>query len=263
MTSTDARAIGCRIQQTRKLKIMAESLSVGGDVDLSQGRSAKQSDSIDVVEDQPGWLARMKSVLGALVHRPAQVASIAPSSSSLTKCIADRDCVRHAKVIVDLGPGAGGTTRRLLKEARNPECQFLAVELSEQFIPMLHGIGDPRLTVEHGDAANLAQLLASNGLGRADVIVSGLPFSSIDDDIASRMMSTLHHSLNPAGTLIAYQFRSSIAKYAAARFWLSRVDRVWWNIPPLQVYEWRVHCRKSRSQPLGSGYGLEPCSEEK
>jgi len=182
-------------------------------------------------------LSRAVSVMHAWIRKPTQVASVCPSSHVLTKFIANRACIRNATTIVDLGPGTGGTTRQILRYAQ-PKARVLAVELTPEFIPSLESNGDPRLFIQQGDALQLDTYLQKNRLSSPDVVVSGIPFSTLDKDAADQLMATIHQTLLPGGVFIAYQFRRDVVRYAEPYFGDPVTDRVWWNLPPLDVHHW-------------------------
>ena len=58
-----------------------------------------------------GWF----TFLQEFVRHPRQVASVVPSSRFLERRIVEAAGIRSAKVVVELGPGTGGTTRAILR----------------------------------------------------------------------------------------------------------------------------------------------------
>ncbi len=189
------------------------------------------------VPGYPNFLSRTKSVLSAWIAEPNQVATVAPSSSALTQSIAQRACIREASLVVELGPGTGGTTQALLRQMRG-DAQLLAIEKTRSFIEPLQAIDDARLQVECGDAVELSQHLQAHRLGTPDVIVSGIPFSSLPPRVADQLISSIYQNLRSGGVLLAYQLRSTVCRYADPAFGQADVDRVWWNLPPLKIYSW-------------------------
>ncbi len=191
-----------------------------------------------VDESELSFTNRLMSVLKAWVNHPTQVATVVPSSRRLIENIADRDCVKQAKSIIELGPGAGGTTIGLLTRMR-PDANLLAIEKTAAFDEVLSRLRDPRLTVEIADATNLLNYMAERSLGRVDVVVSGIPFSSIPSTVARRIVQSVYESLQPGGTFIAYQLHNDVEKYARPLFGPSDCETVLWNLPPLKVFSWR------------------------
>ncbi|TWU25135.1 hypothetical protein Pla52o_14330 [Novipirellula galeiformis] len=177
-------------------------------------------------------------VLKAWMKQPTQVATICPSSPFLTENIAERECVRCASSVVELGPGAGGTTSALLSQMR-PDSRLLAIEKTAAFMDALQEITDPRLTPLIGDAADLIELLERNQIGRPDVIVSGVPFSSLSPSVAKAIVESVYEVLKPGGTFIAYQVRSDIDDYARPLFGPPHAKLIPLNLPPLTVFTWQ------------------------
>ncbi|TWT53827.1 Methyltransferase domain protein [Rubripirellula amarantea] len=183
---------------------------------------------------------RAAAVLQEWLREPTQVASLVPSTTSLTRRIAERECIRNASAILDLGPGTGGTTEALLEVAQ-PNCRVLAIEKTDGFIESLHEIDDPRLIVEHGDVMGLGRILLSHQIESLDVIVSGIPFSTLSETDAVNLCKSIDQALPDGGTFIAYQLRSDVARYADPHFGRASTEMVWINVPPLRVFTWTKH----------------------
>jgi len=193
--------------------------------------------SIDTNDQYPGFAVRAKAVLSALLKEPSQVASVVPSSEALTFCIASRPCVRSAKVVVDLGPATGETTKALLDQM-STTAKLVAIEKSEILVQPLRKIHDPRLAVFEGDAADLPRYLINAQVGPPQVVVSGIPFSSISSDLAAKIMDAIYEALPIGGVFIAYQVSRKVNDYANPKFGAPEIETVWRNLPPLRVFTW-------------------------
>jgi phosphatidylethanolamine/phosphatidyl-N-methylethanolamine N-methyltransferase len=176
----------------------------------------------------------------AWVKNPLDVASVCPSSHALTSLIANRPTVRNAEIVVDLGPGNGETSRALLRQMKSGST-LLAIEQNRQLAESLRRIQDDRLIALNDDAKNLGRLVKQYRLNRPDVIVSGIPFSSLDPEEANRIVRTIYEALGPGGQFIAYQLRSTVDKHACQYFSGPQVTWVWRNIPLLRVFVWTKH----------------------
>ncbi|MBB3209241.1 phospholipid N-methyltransferase [Rhodopirellula rubra] len=187
--------------------------------------------------DRRNYWAHATAVFLEWIRKPSQVASLVPSSSALTRRIADRSCVREASKIVELGPGTGGTTEALLSSA-SPNCRVLAIEKAANFIGPLKAIGDPRLIVENDDVVGLGRLLLMHEMTSPDVIVSGIPFSCLSQQVAFDLIKSIHRNLADGGTFVAYQFRRDVAHFARPHFGEPNSKIVWFNFPPLRVFTW-------------------------
>lgn len=193
-----------------------------------------------IAQDTPpsSFASRTKSIFLAWLKKPSDVATICPSSPELTDRVSNRPSIAAADLVVELGPGTGETTAAILSHMR-PGSKLLAIEKTKDFIKPLSEIQDPRLIVAHGDAADLSELLAQYHLGPPDVIVSGIPFSSMPKSTASGIVETIHKTLADQGSFIAYQLRGDIRRYATPLFGEPTVESVRWNLPPLRVYCWK------------------------
>ena len=182
----------------------------------------------------PDWLR----FLSGLVFHPRQVASVCPSSRCLERHLARLPCLRRAQLVVELGPGLGGTTRALL-HAMPKDSVLLGIEIVEQFANEVRRIPDARLRVVQGSALDLDQLLRSQRLSQPDVIVSGIPFSTMSREAASSLVRTIHAVLAAASTFVAYQVHPRVCELATEAFGAPQQTLVMANVPPLRIFEWR------------------------
>src|SRR5258706_8738222 len=102
---------------------------------------------------------------------PKQVGSIIPSSRFLERRVTRATRAHRAKLIVELGPGTGGTTRALLR-AMQTEARLFAIEINPHFVEILQRRPDRRLIVAQGSAAEIGAILDAHGFSAPDVIVS-------------------------------------------------------------------------------------------
>ncbi len=184
-----------------------------------------------------------------LARQPSVVAAVIPSSEFLRQRLCRDEAFTDAKLVVELGPGTGGTTAALL-EAIGDDARLLAIELVPEFARQLESIRDPRLRVHQGDAANLSTILDQHTLTRPDVIVSGIPFSTIDATTARKIVVAIHAALPAGGTFLAYQVRDRISDYVGDLFGKPHVSLVLFNMPPLHLYRWQ------KPWPEGAGRDL-------
>ncbi len=171
------------------------------------------------------------------LKRPKQVGSIIPSSRFLERRVTRATRAHRANLIVELGPGTGGTTRALLR-AMQPEARLLAIEINPHFVEVLDRWPDARLIVKQGSAADLGAILAELGLGAPDVIVSGIPFSTIARPIGLDILRAVYDALAPAGAFVAYQVRDRVHTLGREVFGRARVQTELLNVPPMRIYRW-------------------------
>lgn len=173
----------------------------------------------------------------AFLKSPKVVASMIPSSPFLERRLVKAAHLATAGTVVELGSGTGGTTRALLS-AMGDDSRLLAIERTAEFVDTLRQIGDPRLSVVHGCASELVGELERHGFGSADAVISGIPFSTLPEDLARSIVEEVHRALRPRGRFVAYQFTDRVADYARPVFGRPRVEREMRNVPPLRVFTW-------------------------
>lgn len=175
--------------------------------------------------------------LRGFLMRPQEVGSVIPSSPFLERRLVQLADVAGAKRLVELGSGTGGTTRALLR-AMAPDAQLVGMELNPLFLPVLERIGDPRLQIRQRNATDLPQLIADCGWDSVDLVVSGIPFSTMPRDIGSHIVQRIYESLAPGGRFVAYQMRSRVEELARPIFGPAEVELEILNIPPMRLYRW-------------------------
>lgn len=191
-------------------------------------------------------LQRLKSVrqdrpvdfFRGFLERPKQVGSVIPSSRFLERRVVRAADLAHARVVVELGPGTGGSTRALLK-ALPKEATLIAIEINPDFVRVLErDMPDPRLIVHEGSAADVREALAQHGLEAADVVISGIPFSTMPPALGAAIIDEVHASLVPGGRFVAYQVRDKVHELGRRVFGRARVQTELRNMPPMRIYRW-------------------------
>jgi phosphatidylethanolamine/phosphatidyl-N-methylethanolamine N-methyltransferase len=172
------------------------------------------------------------------LRSPEQVGSIIPSSRFLERRIINMAELDRAQCVVELGPGTGGTTRAIL-EGMNPGARLLTIELDPKFSEILNEIGDPRLVPHTGSAADLHQILAEHELPAPDVVISGIPFSTMPKAIGTAIIEAIRDNLAPGGRFLAYQFRGHVGRLGQPIMGQPEVELELLNVPPMRFYRWR------------------------
>lgn len=183
------------------------------------------------------WIGPVLFAVRALV-RPRRIGAVLPSGFPLAEAMA-RMAPGHA--IVELGPGTGSITRRLL--ARLPESgQILALELdSGMAFSLQDRLMDPRLTVHAGDASDLADWIGTMGWDRVDAVVSGLPFQAFPAPARDCILAAARNALTPTGRFVAFQYGLRLLPAFRQHFRrVHVVGPIWRNLPPAYVIVGRV-----------------------
>lgn len=172
------------------------------------------------------------------LRSPDVVGSIVPSSRFLERRILEAADVARSRQVVELGPGTGGTTRAIL-DALPGTAKLLAIEIDPDFVALLRHYADPRMIVHNGSAEHIEKALAEYGLPSPDVVISGIPFSTMPPARGRAIIRSVWSSLAPGGQFVAYQFRGRVAQLGTELLGSPEVEVELFNVPPMRVYCWR------------------------
>ena len=170
------------------------------------------------------------------LRHPKMLGSVIPSSRFLVNRILRKMDWDRTRVVVEYGPGVGTFTAEILRRMR-PDATLVVLETNPDFVRMLGAeIQDPRLRIVHGSAADVDAALRRDGLGAADYVISGIPFSTIPEPIRDDILRKTQQALRPDGAFLVYQFSPAVLANLKRVF--SRVDRSFepLNVPPAQVF---------------------------
>lgn len=172
------------------------------------------------------------------------IASVWPSSKTLSRATVKQVDWENAKVIVELGAGTGPITEAVLAKLR-PHTRFIAIERDGDFARILQErFADlPNVEIVQGDVRDLDKILKARGIEKVDAFVSGLPTPSLPQSVRRRMLVSIRRYLTPNGvysniTEVPYWYM----RYYKAVFHQVKFDLVVRNIPPGGVF----HCRAMR-----------------
>jgi phospholipid N-methyltransferase len=210
------------------------------------------------------------SFLTEIFHHPHQIGAIAPSGRHLAALAAGLIPTHlDPQVVVELGPGSGVITDAL--HARLPAgSTLLAVEVNTAMVTHLRRTR-PWLRVIHGDAADLPALAEEAGVEAADLIISALPWTLLDAEKQSDILSAVAAALAPHGTfatVVTLPVRPlprirRLRRYLAQTFdSVTRTHTVWRNTPPASLYVCRsprrliVHARAGAAADAGHGSSM-------
>lgn len=184
----------------------------------------------------------------AFLRKPKEVGSIIPSSRFLMRRVVREARADRAKLVVELGPGTGGSTRALLRTMR-PDATLLAIEINPRFARLIAAsVRDPRLIVHTGSAEDISGALAAHGLPAPDVVLSGIPFSTMPQSLGLSIVREVERVLCPGGRFVAYQVRDRVEMLGRQVFGPARVQLELLNVPPMRVYRWEKQARSARSE---------------
>jgi phospholipid N-methyltransferase len=124
-------------------------------------------------------------------------------------------------------------------KAMSPKAKMLVIERTAEFIDTLGGIDDPRLEVVHGCASGIGEELERRRLPAADVVISGIPFSTMPPGLSEEIVIAVNDALAPGGRFVAYQFSDRVADYAKPVMGSPEVEIEFVNVPPIRLFIWR------------------------
>jgi len=199
-------------------------------------------------EVQGGGLDHLALAFREFFKNPLAVGSAFPASHILVeRMLAPIDWSRM-ECVIEYGPGTGIFTRALL-DRLPAHARLLAIDTSAGFIDHLRrATPDRRLVAVAGSADAVRGIMAGHGLGRADCILSGLPFSTLAPDQAERLMKVSAGALAPDGRFLAYQMRKAVLPLLERRFETVETGFEWRNLPPCHLY-WAARPRPLLPSP--------------
>ncbi|MFP4229051.1 MAG: class I SAM-dependent methyltransferase [Salinivenus sp.] len=167
------------------------------------------------------------------------VAAIAPSSRFLVRRVCKWIDFTEPAVFVEYGPG-NGVFSEYIRERMTADSTLLLVESNPDFVDLLEEMTeeDSRVHVEEERAENIIEILQAHNIPSADYIVSGIPFSFLDDGEKYDLLSQTHKVLSEGGKFLVYQNYNHME--APLREHFSSVTKEYEprNIPPTMfVYE--------------------------
>jgi len=120
-----------------------------------------------------------------------------------------------------------------------PDAQLLVIEINRRFAEVIrNSVRDSRLLVQRGDAARITDFLEERSLGAPEVVLSGIPFSTMPDDLGIAILRSVHDSLAPGGRFIAYQVRDRVETLGRKVFGPAKIQTELLNVPPMRVFCW-------------------------
>ena len=172
---------------------------------------------------------------GFLKH-PVMVGSIMPSSDITIKKMLEPVKWDECDLFVEYGPGVGTFCRPVL-ERMKPDATLIVIDLNEDFIDYLSkSIRDSRFYPIHGSAADVQKIIRELGHEKADYVLSGLPFSTLPDQLGPKIAKETYDVIRPGGAFLVYQFVKKARDFMTPHF--DHIDSGYslWNILPCHLF---------------------------
>ena len=176
--------------------------------------------------------------LKRVLANPARVGYLVPSSPFLTRQTAKFIDFSKARTVVELGPGEGCHTRRILQRL-HADSKLILIELDSHFAEHLEiqFAADARVVVVHGNALDLPEIIEGLGIAAPDYIVSGLPFTIMQRELREKLLGGIARAMGPRSRFITYQVSLGISDHEL--FDRVRSKHCLLNVPPIHVMELR------------------------
>jgi phosphatidylethanolamine/phosphatidyl-N-methylethanolamine N-methyltransferase len=171
------------------------------------------------------------------LRHPLQIGSVIPSSRFLERRILEVSGIASAETIVELGSGTGGTTRAILG-AMPQRAKLLSIEINPHLYASVSKISDDRLIAHLGNACELKKILFMYDMGRPEVVISGIPFSTMNHSTGSQVIEAVSSLLSPNGRFVAYQVSKRVASLCRPFLGTGQMEVELLNIPPIRIYQW-------------------------
>jgi phospholipid N-methyltransferase len=174
--------------------------------------------------------------LRGFFKNPVMVGSIIPSSKILIEKMLAPVGWANTKLFIEYGPGVGTFTRPVL-DLLGPDATLLTVDTNPDFTRYLkESIDDPRLVAVTGSAADVEAILDDRGLGSADYVLSGLPFSTLPPGVGESIAAATAKVIRPGGAFLVYQFSPKVRDFIEPHFDEIKRGFEWINVPPATLF---------------------------
>lgn len=171
------------------------------------------------------------------LKHPLRTGTFIRSSHYLESRIVAAAGVATANVVVELGPGTGGTTRAILRTMPT-QARLLCIEINPRFHALVSSIHDRRLIAHLGNACELKEIFSNYDLDAPSAIISGIPFSTISRNAGSRIIEAASSLLADNGRFVAYQISDRVATLCQPFLGSGRTMTEFLNIPPMRIFQW-------------------------
>ncbi|HCB35305.1 MAG: hypothetical protein A2W52_04790 [Candidatus Taylorbacteria bacterium RIFCSPHIGHO2_02_49_25] len=168
------------------------------------------------------------------LRRPAQNASLVPSSTSASKAMLDGIDFSAIHSIVELGPGTGVFTREILRRCA-ADTKVLLIEIENVYAAFLKRQFGGRVIVEHSSAHLLDVLIEKHGLEKIDLIVSGLPVA-LPQEIRGSFLQSIRAHTERGTQFRFFTYNPPLMRRMYRGFSIRKLSVVYRNFPPLWVY---------------------------
>ncbi len=181
-------------------------------------------------------MTTQKSFIKNFWQEKKMVGAMSPSSKFLAQKMLKNVDFKKAKVIIELGPGTGVFTKKIL-EKMAPDAKLLVFELNTDFYNMLKAeIQDNRMVLIHDSAEKITEYLHQENLLNADYVISSLPLANFPKKLVDTILKESYNILKNQGKYIQFQYSLLSKKLLENQFQAVHISFTAINFPPAFVY---------------------------
>ena len=177
-----------------------------------------------------------RTFLKEFIKENKMVGSLTPSSRFLAAKMIDTIDFSTVNVVVELGPGTGVFTRKIVEKLPTTAHLFV-LELNEGFCTQLKAeFQQSNVHIIFDSADQIQRYLQEYGFEKTEVIISSLPLANFSKDLRSSILNTAHHALVENGKYIQFQYSLQAKSKLKEIFSKVKLRFTALNIPPAFVY---------------------------
>ncbi len=97
----------------------------------------------------------------------------------------------------------------------------------------------------HGSAENIKKYMEEFHIECVDYVLSGLPFTSLPEEVSKRILNNVMESIHENGKFITFQY--SLVKKGFIQHFFPEItlEKVWLNFPPAYVFSCKKELRRA------------------
>jgi len=183
--------------------------------------------------------------LQAFLKNPLKVGAVAPSSPDLAWQMLEGILPDKDNVVIELGVGTGAITK-YVAEILPDNDSYLGIELDTKLVSSLK-VRYPEMNIVEGNACDVSSIHKESALGKASYILCCLPFVTLPEEVAARILSEVENYMQQGCMFRAFQYAHGyytpsalrLRKFMRDRYGNSKRSRlVAKNVPPAYTLTW-------------------------
>lgn len=175
------------------------------------------------------------------------VASVTPTSRFCIRRVCRPIDFSRDQIIVEYGAGSGVFADYLLPKL-TPGSKLILFETNDLLFEKLQELDDSRVFLFDKSVEFVTELLQDELIGKTDYIISGIPFSFLDEESKTSVLQQSVELLKEGGKFLAYQTSGHLKEPLKKAFGNLKTGWEWRNIPPMTIYEAEKSPQKDTDQ---------------